>query len=107
MILSNVLNAVKFHASDAPQFDDMTLMVVKRLRLIPVGAGGFEPPSSRTRTARSNRAEPRPEHLDYSAVTILMQVQYYGSTTDLYLQVDRKGIISHSKSSKNHSRSHS
>jgi serine phosphatase RsbU (regulator of sigma subunit) len=30
-ILANVLNAVKFHASDSPQFDDMTLMVVKRL----------------------------------------------------------------------------
>jgi hypothetical protein len=27
-----------------------------------VGAGGFEPPTSRTRTVRSNRAEPRPEH---------------------------------------------
>jgi hypothetical protein len=26
-----------------------------------VGAGGFEPPTSRTRTVRSNRAEPRPE----------------------------------------------
>ena len=31
MILSNVQNAVKFHSSDSPQFDDMTLMVVKRL----------------------------------------------------------------------------
>jgi hypothetical protein len=26
----------------------------------PVGAGGFEPPTSRTRTVRSSRAEPRP-----------------------------------------------
>ena len=28
---------------------------------IKVGAGGFEPPTSRTRTVRSSRAEPRPE----------------------------------------------
>ncbi len=28
-----------------------------------VGAGGFEPPTSRTRTVRSIRAEPRPELL--------------------------------------------
>jgi hypothetical protein len=28
-----------------------------------VGAGGFEPPTSRTRTVRSNRAEPRPDGL--------------------------------------------
>jgi hypothetical protein len=31
------------------------------VQLIEVGAGGFEPPSSRTRTVRSNRAEPRPD----------------------------------------------
>lgn len=29
-MLSNILNAVKFHSSDSPQFDDMTLLVVKR-----------------------------------------------------------------------------
>ena len=33
------------------------------VQLIEVGAGGFEPPSSRTRTVRSNRAEPRPDFI--------------------------------------------
>ncbi len=28
-----------------------------------VGARGFEPPTSRSRTVRSSRAEPRPERL--------------------------------------------
>ncbi len=29
-----------------------------------VGAGGFEPPTSRTRTVRSIRTEPRPDRID-------------------------------------------
>src|SRR3990172_2171866 len=33
------------------------------LPLLMVGAGGFEPPTSRTRTVRSSRSEPRPERL--------------------------------------------
>ncbi len=31
-----------------------------------VGARGFEPPTSWSRTRRSNQAEPRPEHVDGS-----------------------------------------
>ena len=35
----------------------------------PVGAGGFEPPTSRTRTVRSSRAEPRPVSCHYTPAT--------------------------------------
>jgi hypothetical protein len=42
-----------------------------------VGAGGFEPPTSRTRTVRSSRAEPRPEFFQ----PVFLQARVFGRRT--------------------------
>ncbi len=54
---------------------------------VVVGAGGFEPPTSRTRTVRSIRAEPRPvtgSILPYTALygkeDALVHIKYYWNT---------------------------
>ena len=69
---------VSFCSGYAPNFGVEPMFVGKL-----VGASGFEPPTSWSRTRRSSQAEPRPEHLYITSFSLCYQ------HTSLFSEADR------------------